>query len=162
MTNLAHTQDQLIQAQKMEAVGRLAGGIAHDFNNLLTVIMGRADLVLSRLRGRDQLRRHVGLILSAADTAASLTRQLLAFSRRQVLQLAVIDLNLVVVNVSTMLRWLIGEDIEVIIRLSPGIGSYQGGSWTTGTGPDESGGQCSRCDAAWRTSDHRNCQRRAG
>jgi PAS domain S-box-containing protein len=119
---LAHTQDQLIQAQKMEAIGRLAGGIAHDFNNLLTVIMGRADLVLSRLRGRDQLRRHVDLILSAADTAASLTRQLLAFSRRQVLLPAVIDLNLVVVNVSTMLRWLIGEDIEVIIRLSPGLG----------------------------------------
>jgi PAS domain S-box-containing protein len=119
---LAHTQDQLIQAQKMEAVGRLAGGIAHDFNNLLTVIMGRADLVLSRLRGRDQLRRHVDLILSAADTAASLTRQLLAFSRRQVLLPAVIDFNLVVVNVSTMLRWLIGEDIEVIIRLSPGLG----------------------------------------
>jgi CheY-like chemotaxis protein len=106
----------------MEAVGRLAGGIAHDFNNLLTVIMGRADLVLSRLRSRDQLRRHVGLILSAADTAASLTRQLLAFSRRQVLQPAVIDLNLVVLDVSTMLRWLIGEDIEVIIRLSPELG----------------------------------------
>jgi PAS domain S-box-containing protein len=119
---LAYTQDQLIQAQKMEAIGRLAGGIAHDFNNLLTVIMGRADLVLSRLRGRDQLRRHVGLILSAADTAASLTRQLLAFSRRQELQPAVIDLNIVVVNVSTMLRWLIGEDTEVIIRLSPGLG----------------------------------------
>ncbi|HEX9869434.1 MAG TPA: GAF domain-containing protein [Candidatus Tectomicrobia bacterium] len=119
---LAYTQDQLSQAQKMEAVGRLAGGIAHDFNNLLTVIMGRADLVLSRLRGRDQLRRHVGLILSAADTAASLTRQLLAFSRRQVLQPAVIDLNLVVLDVSTMLRWLIGEDIEVIIRLSPELG----------------------------------------
>jgi len=119
---LAYTQDQLIQAQKMEAVGRLAGGIAHDFNNLLTVIMGRADLVLSRFRGRDQLRRHVDLILSAADTAASLTRQLLAFSRRQVLLPVVIDLNLVVVNVSTMLRWLIGEDIDVIIRLSPGLG----------------------------------------
>jgi PAS domain S-box-containing protein len=119
---LAHTQDQLIQAQKMEAIGRLAGGIAHDFNNLLTVIMGRADLVLSRFRGRDQLRRHLDLILSAADTAASLTRQLLAFSRRQVLLPEVIDLNLVVVNVSTMLRWLIGEDIEVIIRLSPGLG----------------------------------------
>jgi PAS domain S-box-containing protein len=119
---LAQTQDQLIQAQKMEAVGRLAGGIAHDFNNLLTVIMGRADLVLSRLRNRDQLRRHVGLILSAADTAASLTRQLLAFSRRQVLQPAVIDLNLMVLNVSTMLRWLIGEDIEVIMHLATGLG----------------------------------------
>jgi two-component system cell cycle sensor histidine kinase/response regulator CckA len=119
---LAYTQDQLIQAQKMEAIGRLAGGIAHDFNNLLTVIMGRADLVLSRLRGREQLRRHVDLILSAADTAASLTRQLLAFSRRQALLPEVIDLNLVVVNVSTMLRWLIGEDIDVIIRLSPGLG----------------------------------------
>jgi PAS domain S-box-containing protein len=119
---LSHTQDQLIQAQKMEAVGRLAGGIAHDFNNLLTVIMGRADLVLSRLRGRDRLRRNLELILSATDSAAALTRQLLAFSRRQVLLPEVIDLNAVVVDVSTMLRWLIGEDIEVIIRLSPGLG----------------------------------------
>ncbi|HSF34210.1 MAG TPA: GAF domain-containing protein [Candidatus Tectomicrobia bacterium] len=119
---LSHAQDQLIQAQKMEAVGRLAGGIAHDFNNLLTVIMGRADLVLSRLRGRDRLRRNLELILSATDSAAALTRQLLAFSRRQVLLPEVIDLNAVVVNVSTMLRSLIGEDIEVIIRLSPGLG----------------------------------------
>jgi CheY-like chemotaxis protein len=106
----------------MEAVGRLAGGIAHDFNNLLTVIMGRADLVLTRLRGKDRLRRNLQLILSAADSAASLTRQLLAFSRRQVLLPEVLDLNTVVVNVSTMLRWLIGEDIQVIIRLAPGLG----------------------------------------
>jgi PAS domain S-box-containing protein len=119
---LSHTQDQLIHAQKMEAVGRLAGGIAHDFNNLLTVIMGRADLVLGRLHGRHRLRRNLELILSAADSAASLTRQLLAFSRRQVLLPEVIDLNTVVVNVSTMLRWLIGEDIQVIIRLAPGLG----------------------------------------
>jgi signal transduction histidine kinase len=119
---LSHTQDQLIQAQKMEAVGRLAGGIAHDFNNLLTVIMGRADLVLSRLPGRGRLRHNLELIVSATDSAAALTRQLLAFSRRQVLLPEVIDLNAVVVNVSTMLRWLIGEDIEVIIRLSPGLG----------------------------------------
>ncbi len=119
---LSHTQEQLIQAQKMEAVGRLAGGIAHDFNNLLTVVMGRADLVLARLHDRDRLRRNLELILSAADSAASLTRQLLAFSRRQVLLPEVIDLNAVVVNVSTMLRWLIGEDVEVIIRLSPGLG----------------------------------------
>jgi PAS domain S-box-containing protein len=119
---LSQTQDQLIHAQKMEAVGRLAGGIAHDFNNLLTVIMGRADLVLSRLRGKDRLRRHLQLILSAADGAASLTRHLLAFSRRQVLQPTVIDLNAVVVNVSTMLRWLIGEDIQVSIVLAPGLG----------------------------------------
>ncbi len=119
---LSQTQDQLIHAQKMEAVGRLAGGIAHDFNNLLTVIMGRADMVLSRLRGKDRLRRHLQLILSAADSAASLTRHLLAFSRRQVLQPTVIDLNAVVVNVSTMLRWLIGEDIQVTIVLGPGLG----------------------------------------
>jgi PAS domain S-box-containing protein len=119
---LSHTQDQLIHAQKMEAVGRLAGGIAHDFNNLLTVIMGRADLVLTRLRGKDRLRRHLDLILSAADSAASLTHQLLAFSRRQALQPEVIDLNTVVVNVSTMLRWIIGEDIQVGIRLAPALG----------------------------------------
>jgi PAS domain S-box-containing protein len=119
---LSHTQDQLIHAQKMEAVGRLAGGIAHDFNNLLTVIMGRADLVLSRLRGRDHLRRNLELILSAADSAASLTRQLLAFSRGQVLLPEVTDLNAVVVNVSTMLQWLIGEDIQVSIHLGRDLG----------------------------------------
>jgi PAS domain S-box-containing protein len=119
---LSHTQDQLIHAQKMEAVGRLAGGIAHDFNNLLTVIMGRADLVLTRLRGKDRLRRNLELILSAADNAASLTRQLLAFSRRQVLLPGVIDLNTVVINVRTMLQWLIGEDIRVIIHPARGLG----------------------------------------
>jgi len=119
---LAHTQDQLFQAQKMEAVGRLAGGIAHDFNNLLTVIMGRADLMLNRLRNRPRLRRHLDLILSAAASAASLTQQLLAFGRRQELQPAVIDVNTVVVHVSAMLRWLIGEDIRVDIHLTPGLG----------------------------------------
>jgi PAS domain S-box-containing protein len=119
---LAHTQDQLIQAQKMEAIGRLAGGIAHDFNNLLTVIMGRADLVLNRLRNRPRLRRQLDLILSAADSAASLTQKLLAFSRRQELQPAVIDVNTVAVHVSAMLRWLIGEDIRVDIHLAPGLG----------------------------------------
>jgi signal transduction histidine kinase/ActR/RegA family two-component response regulator len=125
---LSHTQDQLIHAQKMEAVGRLAGGIAHDFNNLLTVIMGRADLVLTRLRGKDRQRRNLELILSAADSAASLTRQLLAFSRRQVLLPEVIDLNTVVVNVSTMLRWLIGEDMHVNIHLARGLGHIKADS----------------------------------
>ena len=102
----------------MEAVGHLAGGVAHDFNNLLTVIMGRADLVLTRLRGKDRLRRHLELILVAAESAASLTRQLLAFSRRQVLVPEVTDLNAVVINVTTMLQWLIGEDIHILTHLT--------------------------------------------
>jgi PAS domain S-box-containing protein len=122
---LAHTQDQLLKAQKMETVGRLAGGIAHDFNNLLTVIMGRADLVLNRLRNRAHLRRHLELILSAADSAACLTHQLLAFSHRQELRPAAIDMNTVVVRVSAMLRWLIGEDVRVDVRLAPGLGQVK-------------------------------------
>jgi two-component system cell cycle sensor histidine kinase/response regulator CckA len=113
---------QLRQAQKMEAVGRLAGGIAHDFNNLLAVIMGHSDLIKNVLRKGDGLAHDVEQIRRASERAASLTRQLLAFSRRQFLQPQVIDVNTLVGNLATMLRRLIGEDIPLELRLDPAAG----------------------------------------
>jgi PAS domain S-box-containing protein len=113
---------QLRQAQKMEAVGRLAGGIAHDFNNLLAVIMGHSDLIKSVLRKGDALGHDVEQIRRASERAATLTRQLLAFSRRQFLQPQVIDVNTLVGNLATMLHRLIGEDIQLELRLDPQAG----------------------------------------
>ncbi len=119
---LKQTQDQLTQAQKMEAVGRLAGGIAHDFNNLLMVVMGRSQLMMRRLQAENPLRRDLGLIDTAMQRAADLTRQLLAFGRKQVLQPKVLDLNSVVANIDPMLRRLIGEDIELLTVSDPTLG----------------------------------------
>ncbi|MGH8060036.1 MAG: GAF domain-containing protein, partial [Candidatus Entotheonellia bacterium] len=116
---LTRTQEQLTQARKMEAVGRLAGGVAHDFNNLLTVITGRTQLLLMGLGPSDPARRDLELIQRAADRAASLTQQLLAFGRRQTLQPQVLDLNARVTNLSLMLRRLIGADITLVTTLDP-------------------------------------------
>ena len=113
---------QLLQSQKMESVGRLAGGVAHDFNNLLGVITGYGDLLLHEIGPGHPSHRRVVEIRKAADRAASLTRQLLAFSRKQVLQLRVLDLNAVVAGIEPMLRRLIGEHIELITALDNGVG----------------------------------------
>jgi PAS domain S-box-containing protein len=112
---------QFRQAQRLEAVGQLAGGVAHDFNNLLTAITGYSDLALRRLRPEDPLHHHLDEIRKAAERAGGLTRQLLAFSRKQVLQPKVIDLNAVVADVDKMLRRLIGEDIDLltVLRAEP-------------------------------------------
>jgi PAS domain S-box-containing protein len=115
-------EHQLRQAQKMEAVGRLAGGVAHDFNNLLMVIKGHTELLLEHMREHDADYRKVEQIHKAAERAAALTRQLLAFSRMQVLQPKVMDLNAVVTEMSKMLPRLIGEDIELSIVASPKLG----------------------------------------
>ena len=113
--------DQLRQAQKMEAVGRLAGGIAHDFNNLLTAIRGNAELMSHRVKHDPAMAAEVDEILHAADRAASLTRQLLAFSRKQVLQPVALDINDIVSSVSRMARRLIGTGVQLQLELAPTV-----------------------------------------
>jgi signal transduction histidine kinase len=110
-------EDQLRQAQKMEAVGRLAGGIAHDFNNLLTAIRGNAELMSHRVKHDPAMAAEVDEVLHAADRAASLTRQLLAFSRKQVLQPTALDINEIVNGVARMARRLIGTDVQLCLEL---------------------------------------------
>jgi two-component system, cell cycle sensor histidine kinase and response regulator CckA len=119
---LRESEEHLRQAQKMEAVGRLAGGVAHDFNNLLTAITGYGELMRRSLQEGEPLRAHLDEILKAAHRAADLTRQLLAFSRRQVLEPKVLDLNEVVGGMLPMLRRLIGENIELASKLQPDPG----------------------------------------
>jgi signal transduction histidine kinase len=113
---------QLQQVQKMEAVGRLAGGVAHDFNNILGVILGHSQILLSGMSPADPQRARVEQILSASERAAMLTRQLLAFSRKQVLESRVIDLNGLIEALIKMLGRLIGEDVELTFRRSASAG----------------------------------------
>lgn len=115
-------EKQFLLAQKMEAIGQLAGGVAHDFNNLLTVINSYSQLLLDRLPPADPMRNQVEEIQKAGDRAAALTRQLLAFSRRQVLAPQALDLNALVENIHKMLERLIGEDIDLVSKCVPGLG----------------------------------------
>jgi PAS domain S-box-containing protein len=118
----AFVEEQLRQSQKMEAIGRLAGGIAHDFNNLLTVIKGYSQLLLIELKEDVPLRGNIEEIKRASDKAADLTRQLLAFSRRQILEMRVLDLNTVLRDLDKMLHRLIGEDIELVTVFTDDLG----------------------------------------
>jgi two-component system cell cycle sensor histidine kinase/response regulator CckA len=115
-------EDQLRHSQKMEAVGRLAGGIAHDFNNLLMVIMGHGELLRRGLEAEDSRLRKLQAIMGASERAARLVRQLLAFSRKQVMEPEVLDLNDLVGEMARMLRPLLGEDVTVEARLDPALG----------------------------------------
>jgi PAS domain S-box-containing protein len=119
------TEEQLRQALKMEAVGKLAGGVAHDFNNLLTAITGHSEMCLKRLTPEDSLHRHLDQIKKAGDRAAALTRQLLAFSRKQILQPEVLDLNHIVLELSKMLQRLIGEDVDLLMGLAADLGKVK-------------------------------------
>jgi PAS domain S-box-containing protein len=121
VTERKRLEQQLRQAQKMEAVGRLAGGVAHDFNNMLTIISGYSGLLLEHPSMAEPLRAYVSEIRNASGRAASLTRQLLAFSRQQVLAPRVLDLNAVVANIEKMLKRLIGEDVELVTVLGESL-----------------------------------------
>jgi|SRR5579859_5842525 len=122
ITDRRQLEEQLRQAQKMDAVGRLAGGVAHDFNNLLMVINGYTEVLLEQLPAGSAMHHKVQSIQQAADRAATLTRQLLAFSRKQLLELKVVDVNTVIGDMERLLRPLIGENIELVTRLSPDTG----------------------------------------
>jgi two-component system, cell cycle sensor histidine kinase and response regulator CckA len=122
ITDRKNLEEQFRQSQKMEAVGRLSGGVAHDFNNLLGVIIGYSEFLQERLDHANPLRSSVDEILKAGKRAASLTRQLLAFSRQQVLDPKVLDLNVIVSDMEKLLRRLIGEDIQLTTRRGKGLG----------------------------------------
>ncbi|HEX8090671.1 MAG TPA: histidine kinase dimerization/phospho-acceptor domain-containing protein, partial [Blastocatellia bacterium] len=126
--SLRQVEEQLRHAQKMESIGTLAGGIAHDFNNLLTAIIGYSELVLGRLDKTNPIRAKVEEIHNAGERAVSLTRQLLAFSRKQTLEAKVIDLNSIVTGMSKLLHRLIGEDIEQVMELGPELGRVKADS----------------------------------
>jgi two-component system, cell cycle sensor histidine kinase and response regulator CckA len=125
ITDRKQLEGQLQQSRRMEAVGRLAGGIAHDFNNLLTIIKGYTELALIRAKGMPELRSDVERIEDASERAAGLVRQLLAFSRRQVMQPKVLDLNGIVVGLDKLLRRLMDEDIEMLTVANDGIGAIK-------------------------------------
>jgi two-component system cell cycle sensor histidine kinase/response regulator CckA len=118
----ARLEEKFRQAQKMEAVGRLAGGIAHDFNNVLTTILGYSNLILAQLQPNPVVRRDIEEIRRSAESAALLTRQLLAFSRKQVLQTQILDLNAVVTGLAMLLKRTLGEDVQFVTQLAPAPG----------------------------------------
>ncbi len=122
ITELKQLEDQFRHAQKMEAIGRLASGIAHDFNNALTVIRGSAELVLQQLDDGHPSRCHLGEVLQATESAARLTRQLLAFSRKQILQPVVLDINATIEQSQQMISRLLGENVEFTMRLGTHVG----------------------------------------
>ncbi len=125
ITQRKRLEEQLLHAQKLEAVGRLAGGVAHDFNNMLTIVSGYNRMLLDGLSPQDPLRGYAEEVGKAAERAGALTGQLLAFSRRQVMQLRVFGINDLLKNADRMLRRLIGEDLDLTLSLNPGAGNIK-------------------------------------
>lgn len=121
ITERKHLEEQLRQAHKMEAIGKLAGGVAHDFNNLLTAILGYSELLLVRMGEENPYKDGIKEIKKAGERAASLTQQLLAFSRKQMLKPKILDINQVVVGIEKMLKRIIGENIALVSDLEPGV-----------------------------------------
>jgi len=119
ITERRRLEEQFRQAQKMEVVGHLAGGVAHDFNNLLNVIIGYSEMTLAKMDPASPFFEHISQVLKAGERAAVLTRQLLAFSRKQIMEPKILDLNALVTNLHKMLRRLVREDIEIVLALSP-------------------------------------------
>jgi two-component system cell cycle sensor histidine kinase/response regulator CckA len=122
---LRESEERLLHSQKMEAIGRLAGGVAHDFNNLLTAISGFSEIILMKDCTSEETKKYIAEIVRSTERAASLTHQLLAFSRKQVMQPKLLDLNKLIVDVNRMLRRLIGEDIELVTAADPGLGTVK-------------------------------------
>lgn len=125
LTEYKELENQLLQSQKMDAIGRLTGGIAHDFNNVLTAIMGYTEFLQMKLKKDKTLLSYVKEIRKAGERAVSLTRQLLAFSRKQILQPMVININSIVTDMEKMLKRLIGEDIDLVAKLDPKLGNIK-------------------------------------
>ncbi len=125
ITDRKQRDEQLLQSQKLEAIGQLAGGVAHDFNNIIGVILGYAELAQARTSLDDPLAKHIGRIRNAAERGAALTRQLLAFSRKQPLQPEILNLNDIVIELAKMLVRLVGENIEVVVQTSDDLGSVK-------------------------------------
>ena len=162
ITQQKRLQEDFLSAQKMEAVGLLAAGIAHDFNNLMTVVTGYSSLALNQLGKKEPLYTEIQEINKAGERAASLTRQLLAFSRKQVMQPKLINLNDIVAEMDRLLRRLIGEDIDLMITFDAALKIDQGRPRPNRTGHHESRGECPRCHAQRRAVVHRNGQLRLG
>ena len=162
ITDRRRLENQLQQAQKMDAIGRLAGGVAHDFNNLLMVISSYAELMLDSLAPQHPLRRNVDEIQKASRRAADLTRQLLAFGRKQMQTLQLLDLNSIIEDVNKMLPRLIGEDIELVFVPGEKLGKGKSGPGADRADSHEPGRQCTRCHAQGRPAGHRDREPAAG
>ena len=161
ITERRQLEEQLRQSQKMEAVGQLAGGVAHDFNNLLTAILGYCSLMLDDVPEGNPLRQDLMEIQSAGERAASLTRQLLAFSRRQMLQPQVVDLNALVKQLEKLLRRLISEDVELVTVAGRRPAAGPGRPGVDRADPRQPRRERARRDAARRAAHDRDGERRA-
>ncbi len=162
ITERKRLEEQLRQAAKMEAIGRLAGGVAHDFNNILTAMMGYSNLLLQEIPEEHVHHERVLQISRAAERATGLTRQLLAFGRKQVLDVRVLDLNAVVTDFGKILKRLIGEDIELVTVMDPSLGRVHADPSQIETDSYESRGQRSRRHATWRKPEHGHGERVPG